>query len=133
MSMVNRRVLKRLQRQAESMMTDTCTVSRLSAGVDEGGYDTTVETLVYSGRCKVRSYDPQTNESVSAGSPTNTQRYIVHFPVGTVVLDGDVVRVAGRVRPLFLRGSSDLTWQTTTKLEAWDEVNSNARDLERCT
>ncbi|MDN6566958.1 MAG: DUF6093 family protein [Actinomyces sp.] len=126
MSMVNRRVLKRLQRQAESMMTDTCTVSRLSAGVDEDGYDTTVETLVYSGRCKVRTYDPQTNEQVSAGSPTNTQRYIAHFPVGTQVRDGDIVRVAGRARPLYLRGSSDLTWQTSVRMQAEEVANSNA-------
>ena len=126
MSMVNRRVLKRLQRQAESMMTDTCTVSRFSPGTDEDGYDTTVETPVYSGRCKVRSYDPQTNEQVSVGSPTNTQRYIVHFPVNTVVQDGDVVRVAGRVRPLYLRGSSDLTWQTAVRMQAEEVANSNA-------
>ena len=125
MSMVNRRVLKRLQRQAESMMTDTCTVSRLSPCTDEDGYDTTAETLVYSGRCKVRTYDPQANEQVSAGSPTNTQRYIVHFPVGTEVQDGDVVRVAGRVRPLFLRGSSDLTWQTAVRMQAEEVANSD--------
>jgi hypothetical protein len=125
MSMVNRRVLKRLQLAAESMMTDTCTVSRVSAGTDEDGYDTTVETLVYSGRCKVRSYDPQTNEQVSVGSPTNTQRYIVHFPVGTEVQDGDVVRVAGRARPLFLRGSSDLTWQTAVRMQAEEVANSD--------
>ena len=126
MSMVNRRVLKRLQRQAESMMTATCTVSRLSPGTDEDGFDTTVEALVYSGRCKVRSFDPQTNESVSAGSPTNTQRYIVHFPVGTQVRDGDVVRVAGRARPLFLRGSSDLTYQTAVRMQAEEVANSDA-------
>ena len=107
-------------------MTATCTVSRLSPGVDEDGYDTTVETLVYSGRCKVRSYDPQTNETVSVGSPANTQRYIVHFPVGTEVQDGDVVRVAGRVHPLFLRGSSDLTWQTAVRMQAEEVANSNA-------
>ena len=118
--------LAELQRQAESMMTDSCTVSRLSAGVDEDGYDTTVETFVYSGRCKVRSFDPQTNESVSVGVPTHTQRYIVHFPVGTEVQDGDVVRVAGRVRPLFLRGSSDLTWQTAVRMQAEEVSNSNA-------
>lgn len=126
MSMVNRRVLKRLQRQAESMMTDTCTVSRLSPSTDEDGYDVEVETVVYAGRCKVRSYDPQTNESVSAGSPTNTQRYIAHFPVGTQVRDGDIVRVAGRARPLFLRGSSDLTWQTAVRMQAEEVANSNA-------
>lgn len=124
MSLVNRRVLKRLQRQAESMMTATCTVSRLSPGTDEDGFDTTVETLVYSGRCKVRSYDPQTNEQVSVGSPTHTQRYIVHLPVGTEVQDGDVVRVAGRVRPLYLRGSSDLTWQTAVRMQAEEVSNA---------
>ena len=124
MSMVNRRVLKRLQRQAESMMTATCTVSRISTVKDADGYDVEVETLVYSGRCKVRSYDPQTNEQVSVGSPTNTQRYIVHFPVGTHVQDGDVVRVAGRVRPLFLRGSSDLTWQTAVRMQAEEVSNA---------
>lgn len=126
MSMVNRRVLKRLQRQAESMMTATCTVSRVSTVKDADGYDVEVETVVYAGRCKVRSYDPQTNEQVSVGSPTHTQRYVVHFPVGTVVQDGDVVRVAGRVRPLFLRGSSDLTWQTAVRMQAEEVSNSNA-------
>ena len=124
MSMVNRRVLKRLQRQAESMMTATCTVSRLSPGTDEDGYDTTVETLVYSGRCKVRSYDPQTNESMSAGSPSNLQRYILHFPVGTDVRDGDIARVAGRRLPLYLRGSSDLTWQTAVRMQAEEVSNA---------
>lgn len=117
--------IRRGQLAAETLMTDMCTVSRLSPGTDEDGYDTTVETLVYSGRCKVRTYDPQANEQVSAGSPTNTQRYIVHFPVGTVVLDGDVVRVAGRLRPLFLRGSSDLTWQTAVRMQAEEVANSD--------
>lgn len=118
--------IRRGQLAAETLMTDACTVSRLSPGTDEDGYDTTVETLVYSGRCKVRSYDPQTNEQVSVGSPTHTQRYIVHFPVGTEVQDGDVVRVAARVRPLFLRGSSDLTWQTAVRMQAEEVSNSNA-------
>ena len=116
--------LVELQRQAESMMTATCTVSRISTVKDADGYDVEVETLVYSGRCKVRSYDPQTNEQVSVGSPTHTQRYIVHFPVSTEVQDGDVVRVAGRVRPLFLRGSSDLTWQTAVRMQAEEVSNA---------
>ena len=116
--------LVELQRQAESMMTATCTVSRISTVKDADGYDVEVETLVYSGRCKVRSYDPQTNEQVSVGSPTHTQRYIVHFPVSTEVQDGDVVRVAGRDRPLFLRGSSDLTWQTAVRMQAEEVSNA---------
>ena len=124
MSMVNRRVLKRLQRQAESMMTATCTVSRVSSGRDEDGFDTTVETLVYTGRCKVEPADTQANAGVSAGSPTDSMTYVVSFPVGTDVRDGDIVRVDGRRLPLYLRGSHDVTYQTAVRMQAEEVSNA---------
>ena len=124
MSMVNRRVLKRLQRQAESMMIATCTVSRISTVKDADGYDVEVETLVYSGRCKVKTYAPEEDESVSAGSPTNSSRYVVSFPAGTDVRDGDIVRVDGRRLPLYLRGSHDVTYQTAVRIQATEVSNA---------
>ena len=116
--------LVELQHDAESMMTYTCTVSRLSPGTDEDGYDTTVETVVYEGRCKVKTYAPEEDESVSAGSPTNSSRYVVSFPAGTDVRDGDIVRVDGRRLPLYLRGSHDVTYQTAVRIQATEVSNA---------
>ena len=116
--------LAELQRQAESMMTATCTVSRISTVKDADGYDVEVETLVYSGRCKVKTYAPEEDESVSAGSPTNSSRYVVSFPAGTDVRDGDIVRVDGRRLPLYLRGSHDVTYQTAVRMQAMEVSNA---------
>ena len=116
--------IRRGQLAAETLMTDTCTVSRVSTVRDPDGVDVEVEQVVYAGRCKVRSFAPQTNEQVSVGAPANTQRYLVHFPVGAAVGDGDIVRVAGRERPLFLRGSSDVTWQTAVRMQAEEVANA---------
>ena len=99
-------------------------MSRPSPGSGEDGYDITVETPVYSGHCRVRAYDPQTNEQVSVGSPTNSQRYIVSFPVGTDVRDGDIVRIEDRRLPLYLRGSHDVTFQSAVRMQAEEVSNA---------
>ena len=112
------------QRATARLMAWTCTVSRVSSGRDEDGFDTTVETVVYEGRCKVKTYAPEADESVSAGSPTNSSRYVVSFPAGTDVRDGDIVRVAGRRLPLYLRGSHDVTYQTAVRIQATEVSNA---------
>ena len=126
MSMVNRRVLKRLQRQAESMMVDTCTVSRVSTVQDEEGYDVPVETPVYSGKCEISDYNQNVRAALSVGSPQNIFVCVLRLPARTDARDGDIAHIERWPRPLTLHGSDPRTWQTTTNLEAWDEVNSNA-------
>jgi hypothetical protein len=119
-------LVRRGRRAAEKLMVDTCTVTRLTGGWVEGpdGVEVREEQAVYEGRCKVSSFDPQTNESVSVGSPTNESRYTVHFPAGTQVLDGDKVLVEGREKPLYLRGSHDITWQTAVRMQAEEVSNA---------
>lgn len=125
-------VLASGQDVAESRMRSVCTVERLSHGVDEDGYDIEIPTVVYGpdiapgfGKCRVRTYAPQVDESVSVGSPVNRGRYVVSFPVGTDVRDGDIVRVEGRRLPLYLRGDHDMTDQTAVRMQAATDANSD--------
>lgn len=107
-------------------MTDSCEVTRLVAGEDEDGIDVTTKTTVYSGRCKVQTYEPYEQSLVIVGNPVTQQRYQVHFPWASTVLEvGDIVRVAGRERPLRVVSLFDKTYATAIRV-ACEEV-SNAK------
>lgn len=120
------RTLRRLQKDAVQLMRDTCVVSRIDGWTEDAdGVQVPREVPVYEGVCKVQSWNPESRDAVSVGTPKAVQRYIVHFPAGTEVEDGDIVRVVDRSRPLFLRGSHDLTIQTAVRMQADEEANAD--------
>lgn len=81
------------RRMAESLMLDTCTITREQGTPDEvTGVRPTV--TVYSGRCKVQTYEAQERESEAGGATFTIQRYRVDVPVGSFApAVGDVVTI----------------------------------------
>lgn len=76
---------------AESLMIDTCTVSRASGEPNEvTGITPTVE--VYSGPAKSQTYEAYEQTPESGGHSYTVQRYAAHFPVGSFTPQvGDVI------------------------------------------
>lgn len=88
------------RRMAESRMTDTCKVTRISRGVlneSTGKHPETV-TQVYTGPCRVK-YSSMTPKDIEAGSQLlvlGTPE--VHVPAGTAgFLPDDLVEITGSV------------------------------------
>lgn len=82
-------------------MIDTCTVVRPSTTpvTDDTGHVTHPTTALYTGRCKVQTYEGYEQTPESAGATITVQRYRVDFPVGAFVpLPNDVVTIT--VSPL---------------------------------
>lgn len=81
---------------ANALMTDTCTVTRISTATTNAttGAVTAASAVVYTGRCRVQSYQPF-EETPEVGERTATvQRYGAHFPMGAFVPTvGDVVTI----------------------------------------
>lgn len=90
------RALPVFRAEAESLMLDTCTITRPGEPVTDpetGGVTNSAET-VYSGKCKVQSKDSATS-SPEAGEHTFTVvSRQVHIPANAAdVRDGDVVTI----------------------------------------
>lgn len=92
---------------AESLMLDTCKVTRATGTVDElTGIPT--RTQVYSGKAKRQSYEA--NEvAISGGGHTYVQqRYKGHFPIGAFLPKvGDVVEWTASTMDPHLAGTKD--------------------------
>ena len=80
--------LLELRAHAESLMPDTCTVSR--ATVDEDGQlvrdprtGEPVRSEVYSGKAKRQGYEAYEQSPEAGGHMFAVQRYSVHFPVAS--------------------------------------------------
>lgn len=88
-------VLPEMRADAESLMRDTCTVTREDpdAPVDEvTGVRPRVE--VYAGRCKVQGLDPQEQTPEAGGHDYTVQRYRVDVPVAAYTpAVGDVATI----------------------------------------
>lgn len=90
------RALPVFRSEAESLMLDTCTITRPGEPVtdpDTGDVTNSAET-VYSGKCKVQSKDSATS-SPEAGEATFTVvSRQVHIPANAAdIRDGDVVTI----------------------------------------
>jgi hypothetical protein len=115
------------RRAAEKLMSDTCEIVRLVPGEDEDGLDVTIETVVYSGKCKVQTYEPYESNLVIVGNPVTQQRYQLHIPWGAAVLQvGDIARVAGRERPLRVVALFDKTHATALRVACEEVANANS-------
>lgn len=88
--------LRESRADAESLMLDTCTISRPGepATDPDTGEVTPGGSTVYTGRCKVQTYEAQ-ESNPEAGSATFTvQRYTLHLPVAAYMPRlGDVATI----------------------------------------
>lgn len=100
--------LKRLRRYAESLMTDSCRISRYGAAVTdrETGDVTAAETVVYQGRCKVQTFGGLAAENTEGGlvqalgAVTPVWSLCLHLPYGAAgLLPGDVAEITEAADP----------------------------------
>lgn len=83
LSSIDRR-LARARKAAEDEMVDACTIVELGAPVTDADGDVTIPgTVVYSGACKVQTYEPYEKSPEAGGAVSTVQRYRVHVPVGS--------------------------------------------------
>lgn len=110
----------------ERLMTDTCTVTRVTASTfntTTGNYSTSSATL-YSGVCRVKGppagdANPQEAEAADAEQIRTRQTVVLPHGEAATVRKGDVVTVTG----------GDLTGQTYTVLGVSDSTTMSARSL----
>ncbi|WP_147107141.1 DUF6093 family protein [Nesterenkonia populi] len=123
--MVATRLLARGRQAAETLMVDTCEITRYTGELatdPETGIDYPVGTIVYSGPCKVSS-TPDTAESYGEGS----HRVIVeaprlHLPVDAEVQPGDEAVITSAAQAEYhtgdrmrLRSLNRGTWRTAQR------------------
>ena len=109
-------------------MTDHCTVRRVETVVDPVDYTTTEqEVVVWSGACKVATYEPDAIDLVSGGRPVTTQEYRLHVPVGAGPFQiGYLAYVDGYPHVFRVDGLLQKTFQTAQRLKV--TVQSNKED-----
>lgn len=81
--------LPRLRAQAESMMRDTCRITR-GTTVDtdpDTGAVTESPNVVYEGRCKVQTWEGYESTQEAGTASLTSQRYQVHIPVAKTADD----------------------------------------------
>lgn len=109
--------LRGLQREAESLMGESCTVVR-PTGVTSNpqtGAPVVTSQPVYAGRCKLQTSGLQARSVESGSSTAVIQQSEVHLPVGTGPYKvGDVVTVGAR--RFRVQGVPTKTWQTAQRL-----------------
>lgn len=107
--MLTASVLERARENAESLMTDECTVVRPGEAVTDPatGEVKPTSTQVYAGHCKVQTSGGLASENVEGsaaqamGAVSLVWSLYVHFPYGTPGLRaGDVVEVTESANPL---------------------------------
>ncbi len=92
------------QALAESIMTDTVTISRASgySAPDPAGVVTPVMTPVYEGKCRLKSTARAAGSTgVTAGEARDSlTQYVLSVPISvTTVRPGDIARVADSLDP----------------------------------
>lgn len=78
--------LKQGRKEAERLMVDTVTITRVTTSdtVDEDTlqYEETVD-VIYSGKAKVQTYEPFEQNPEAGGHSFTVQRYRIHVPAET--------------------------------------------------
>lgn len=101
------RALPVFRSEAESLMVDTCTITRPGEPVTdpETGNVTNGTVQVYAGRCKVQSKDSATATPDAAGATFTVVSRQVHIPANAAdVKDGDVVTITASLLNAFTVG-----------------------------
>lgn len=105
-------VLSKGRVAAEKRMTDTARIIR----VDDY---TGVETLIYEGKCRVRSTTPASAIMADSGASTALHLSVLHVPLSAPVVErGDIVTVRGVM--FTVRGASTGTQQTSMRYQIED-------------
>ena len=95
------------RRQAESLMLDTCTITRPGEVVTDPvtGEVTNSTATVYAGRCKVQSKNSATASPEAGGAVFTVVSRQVHIPANAAdVRDGDVVKITASALNAFTVG-----------------------------
>lgn len=90
------RALPVFRAEAESLMLDTCTITRPGTPVtnQDTGDVTNTPTTVYEGKCKVQSKDSATSNPEAGEATFTVVSRQVHIPANSAdVQDGDVVTI----------------------------------------
>lgn len=76
-------------------MLDTCVVVELGAPeTDDKGNVTVPGTVVYSGKCRVQTYEPYEKTPEAGGGVSTVQRYSLHLPAESFAPDkGQVIEI----------------------------------------
>lgn len=108
------------QAAAERLMLDRCTVTRQSGELvedPETGREGYASQTVYSGRCKVQTYEAYEATPEAGGHTYTKQRYRVDVPVSAGPFTaGDVVTVVGYRHPFRVVGEMDKTHLSAQRL-----------------
>ena len=130
LSVIAAGVIRTGQATAESLMVDHVDVSRVQRVRDPETYVEAVEEVpVWSGPCKVQTYEPDAIERVSAGRPVSSQEDRLHVPVSAGPFEiGDIARVDGLERPYRIDGLIGKTFQTAQRLKVTMIANSEVTD-----
>lgn len=90
------------RRAAESLMVDSCTVSRGSGepvfNPETGQYETSGST-VYDGKCRIQSGGTQASNPEAGGAVFTVERVELQLPFGTDLEIGDTTLITGSVNP----------------------------------
>lgn len=105
--MLTASVLERARENAESLMTDECTVVRPGEAVTDPntGEVKPNSTQVYAGHCKVQTSGGLASENVEGsaaqamGAASLVWSLYIHFPFGTMLRNGDLVTVTQSANP----------------------------------
>lgn len=104
------------RRRALALMTDRCTISR-QVRSRQGGRDVTTQVEVYSGPCKVQTFEAYEQSPEGAGHTYTVLRYRLDLPLGAgPVQAGDVADVDHYARPFRVAGTLDKTHQSAQRL-----------------
>jgi hypothetical protein len=106
--------LAEAQATAETMMQDTCTITRGSEQVfnaTTGKYEPGPGTSVYSGICRVQSVRAQASNPEAGGAVFTVERVELQVPFGTALDVGDAVLIDSSVNPVVVGNRYRVTGQ----------------------
>ena len=114
------------QKAAERNMVESVRVVRPTTTQDPVTHVGSVEEVpVWSGPCKVQTYEPDAIDMVSAGRPVSSQEDRLHVPVDAGPFEiGDLAYVDGYSRPYRIDGLIGKTFQTAQRLKVTMQANS---------
>lgn len=116
------------RKAAEALMIDRATVTRPIVTTGPDGLDVMSEAPVWSGPCKVQTYEAHETAANAAGALVTIQRYSIHLPHRVdVVRVGDLIRVAGYLSVFRVTGLFDKTHVTSRRFQV--DVETNGDDL----
>lgn len=116
------------RRAAEALMIDRATVTRPTVTTGPDSLDHVTETPVWSGPCKVQTYEAHETAANAAGALVTIQRYSIHLPHSVAAVRvGDLIRVAGYMSVFRVTGLFDKTHVTSRRFQV--DVETNGDDL----